>query len=533
MLTKILNLFFCLIVLNFCFNFVAQVKGQKVSPKNWITFNNETWPPIDGTSSTPFFLAYSESARNPIFELNKNLFSTFDGKERKPKSLLTKPNLSFRYWTNSDLGLFIYKKPHSNQHQIYNLDQTYKWTDTKIENILPEELAGLQYTNNDNYFSFALKDVVVEVTERVNVSNLPLSLIHSYKSSSPFTSNIAETETPKSILSVDSNFATIHFEHSETKLQSFQFELLPSPSFDDSLTTLVNLTLSKTKNSCDVKAYQNGRFFYLKNIATIECAVKEEQIISFNLTLIMKFSSFILIPKQQKTTQLKVENFKLFGQTYKVDPKENSSTFISFIDNQTSTNDVSKDMCYIFLQIDNKLSNQPLITFNIYLTYPKAPSGLYLDQITTPQKNFCLNDYIGFRLLKNYQLTLVVAPAQDQHLKKLPSSFRFFLAKKEIKSNFNLVTPDQYSNKVPFTRYWHYSNRVFNYQITGPKTTFSVCDITGNCFPYTRNQISSSRFQYDIPDEYLNEISRSPFLRVKCDKCLATDDKFIFGYDKK
>ncbi len=553
-------------------------EAQQVTPLDWIVVSNETWPPADDVAQqgkTPFYLAYAGTPRHPTFGLNAKHLSTVEksvdehGEKKKQRVLLSKPSLSFRYWTNTDTGMFRSKPGRAQskgqqQRRDLKLGQTFKWKDAQLKDISLEEWASLKYEYADDRFTLALKDVRVEVLERESASKLPRSPIHGYRKSEVL-SNFEKVSTPESILAAASPAAKVAVD--KVTLSAFttadesvlRFELLAIPNDDGEVSSAsVSIKVSPKEKSCEIEATQNSNGIKLEDkIGSIKCTTKEVSdggikkniLSSFELTLKKeKFNAFVIIPKLPSTVKLTAtEAVKPLGLTYIVSAKANQGNFLSFIDSQPSgaagEEDASHDMCYSLIQIDSELNskaNHP-VTFDLYLTYPDAPSGLHLDKIASTKKTFCLNDYIGLRMLKDYQLTLSVSVAHSQVAKRLPPKpFHLLLAKRPVKTALKLVTPKHASPQMTFTNSWHYSNRAFNYRIEGPldgkggQTNFSACDITGNCFRYTpKPAANSNQFQYDLEPAFLDELAKSPFLRIKSDLGAVTDAKFSFGYDEK
>lgn len=150
------------------------VFSQSITLKNWIAISKDNWPPNNGNFK-PFYFLHKENARNPVFTLNPKFIQNV--------TLITKPSFSFKYWTDTDLGLFLVKNQTSHHHnRDLKLIQS-SWQNASIDHISPVEWTHFKYENSDEEFTLAFKDVSVHYTERLQLDALQIDPIHGYRKS--------------------------------------------------------------------------------------------------------------------------------------------------------------------------------------------------------------------------------------------------------------------------------------------------------------------------------------------------------------
>ena len=340
----------------------------------------------------------------------------------------------------------------------------------------------------------------------------------------------------------------------DNALLRFQFQALP-----DGQPQTVTLTLEEWENSC-----RND--LALKN-SYIECTIVGKRIDkgkkvsktlkSFRVFLTGQNKDFAIwnaetVPRSTSSTSFLLSSSaatfaKLSPPTpvklittsapvekygYKVQPKQNESSFVNIVD---SLNE-GKDWCYS-VELKNLSDTAKM---DVFLTFDEAPQGTQIASLTASnsdkENRFCINEYLPFANLSRYQLSFSFAPKTEG--KPFPPFF-FEYSKQAVGNNFRLISPKASSKAKSLTaNQWLYFDPEIDYTITkkaekGSQLVFSFCDQTLNCFPFEEEVDKKSQLTvYKLPEfASQNILVNSPFVRLKIDNFKKDQlDSYTFAY---
>lgn len=284
--------------------------------------------------------------------------------------------------------------------------------------------------------------------------------------------------------------------------------------------------VSKTLKSFRVFLTGQNKDFAIWNAETVPRSISSTSfLLSSSAATLAKLSP--PTPVKLITTSAPVEKYG-----YKVQPKQNESSFVNIVDSLSE----GKDWCYS-VELKNLSDTAKM---DVFLTFDEAPQGTQIASLTASnsheENRFCINEYLPFANLARYQLSFSFAQKTEG---KPFSPFFFEYSKQAVGNNFRLISPSSLSKAKSLTaNQWLYFDLDIDYTITkkagkNSQLAFSFCDQTLNCFPFEEEVDKSSQLTvYKLPEFASQKVLvNSPFVRLKIDNFKKDQlDSYTFAY---
>jgi hypothetical protein len=122
-----------------------------VTLQNWLQISPDTWPPSEGITNEIFI--YHGGALKRSFGLSQELI------DWRQVDFVSLPELSFKYWSSSDLGRFRAISSMSKEPQDLLLNQTKQWTSASMLRLSAEAWKSVHFITGDENYLLAFKNI--------------------------------------------------------------------------------------------------------------------------------------------------------------------------------------------------------------------------------------------------------------------------------------------------------------------------------------------------------------------------------------